>query len=141
MTTEKSRRRFEEGLKKYNLTLEEIQDGPWQYIGGNQGRHCEYYKLIYGWEPELDHEWVGECVCGHEITENCYISNGDETLILGNCCIKRFVPKSGRTCELCSKPHKNRIVDRCNDCRKGRCDLCFTSIKPSYKICFSCKFK
>jgi hypothetical protein len=36
---------------------------------------------------------------------------------LGNSCIKRFIKKSGRTCETCGEPHKNRKVNMCNKCR------------------------
>jgi len=46
-------------------------------------------------------EWVyqggnfhdsSHCICGHEIFENCPVSNRENgnTLIIGNCCIKKF---------------------------------------------------
>jgi hypothetical protein len=51
------------------------------------------------WEEAKD-EWVlsnifekwTECICGHPILENCEIINlkTDETVIVGNCCIRQF---------------------------------------------------
>ena len=80
------------------------------------------------------------CVCGHKIKENCYITKDDSLLVLGNCCIKKFLPNSGRTCENCDKPHRNRKVNRCNSCRIGVCDDCNTKCNPDYKTCYNCYF-
>jgi hypothetical protein len=110
-------KRFIEGLKNYNLTYDEIVNGNWKYCGGRSGRHLNYFKLSCK-DEELP-EQVNECVCGHKISENCYITNGEEILILGNCCIIKFIPKSSRTCEKCESPHKNRKVNQCNRCRSG----------------------
>ena len=83
------------------------------------------------------------CVCGHYIEENCFITNDVDIIVLGNCCIKKFLPenKSSRTCEKCKEPHKNHIVNRCNDCRYGLCDKCNIKINPKYKICAKCDTK
>jgi hypothetical protein len=109
--------KFIKGLKNYNLTIDDIENSGFKYCGGNKGRHLNYYKLIYG-NREIPYI-IENCVCGHNIKENCYITNGDITLTLGICCIKKFLPgyKQGRTCEKCEKPHKNRICNTCNDCR------------------------
>jgi hypothetical protein len=50
-------------------------------------------------------------------------------VVLGNCCIKRFIPKdlASKTCSVCKKPHRNRRVDKCNGCRD---DLCITCNRP-----------
>ena len=165
MTTMNLRKRFINGLKEYNLTEEEIKN--WKYCGGNQGRHFNYFKLSC---PNEDlPEQVDECVCGHYIQENCYITNGDEILILGNCCIKKFIPKSGRTCDDCGKPHQNRVINKCNDCRPknisknktcedcgkphqnylvnkcndcrvGVCNECSSRCNPKYKLCYTCYY-
>ena len=132
-------KKFIKGLMEYNLSIEEIQNGDWKYCGGDKGRHLNYFKLTC---PEDDLPgWTNECVCSHAIVENCYITDGDNILILGNCCIKKFMPEglSGRTCSLCDAPHKNRIVDRCNDCREGLCDGCGKTINSNYKKCWQCK--
>jgi len=85
-------------------------------------------------------EPTDECVCGHHIAENCYITDGERILILGICCIKKFIPKNTRTCEKCEEPHKNRIVNRCNNCRIGVCDNCSKNCNESYKKCYNCAF-
>ena len=131
--------RFIKGLQNYNVTYDEIKNGKWKYCGGNKDEHFNYFKLVF---PNYDiPPYTNECICEHNIIENCYITNGEEILILGNCCIKKFISKSSRTCELCQKPHKNRIVNRCNDCRKGLCDNCGKTCNEKYKKCYDCAFK
>ena len=112
--------KFIKGLQKYNLNVEDIKK--FKYCGGNQGRHYNYFKLFFeetlkknpGWYPELKNE----CICDHHIQENCYIINNSGLILtIGNCCIKKFILKKYRTCEICECPHKNRIVNKCNDCR------------------------
>ena len=133
--------RFLEGLKKYNISIQEIEDGEWKYCGGNKpGRRLNYFNM----HPKLvQPEHVSECVCGHKIKEQCYLVNSEgKILVLGNCCIKRFIPPevSGKTCNVCGAPHKNRIVNRCNKCRVGVCDKCDRPCNPKYKVCYNCKF-
>ncbi len=130
--------KFIRGIEKYGLTYDEIRVNNWKYCGGNTGRHLNYFKLCCRNEDLPDK--VDECVCGHRIEENCYITDGDQFLVLGNCCIKKFIPKSSRTCEKCGEPHNNRVVDRCNNCRKGLCDECGKVCKISYKKCYKCAF-
>jgi hypothetical protein len=132
--------RFIEGLKKYNLTPDDIANNNWRYCGGNAGSHLNYFNLVKDSDslqmpPEAD-----KCICGHRIQDNCYITDGSEIMVLGNCCIKKFVSKSTRTCSECGEPHKNRIVNRCNDCRIGICDGCDREIDDRYKTCYRCKF-
>jgi hypothetical protein len=131
---------FIEGLSKYNVTLPELQAN-YKYCGGNRGSHLKYFKLVHGYNwigmlPAV----VGECVCKHKISENCFITDGTNLIVLGNCCIHRFMPKSGRTCEICDESHKNRVCNRCNSCRKGKCDGCGKKIDSTYKKCYNCKF-
>lgn len=128
--------RFMKGLKDHNINNKEIKDGDWKYCGGDQGRHLNYFNLTHK-NKDIPHH-VDKCICGHHIEENCFISNNDRIIVLGNCCIKRFIPKSTRTCSECSEPHKNRIVDRCNECRIGICDECDCDIDVKYKKCYNC---
>jgi hypothetical protein len=138
-------KQFINGLKKYNLKPEDMIN--WRYAGGQGGgaknsiRHENYFHMRFpNYEfPDL----TDECVCGHTIKENCYIANDDEELlIIGNCCIKRFLPNenTGRTCEICKKPHKNRKNNRCNECRIGLCNDCGKEC-GDYKKCAKCFFK
>jgi hypothetical protein len=118
--------RFIKGLREFNLTLKEITENNWYYCGGDKNQHLNYFKLSC---PEDDlPPFDNKCVCGHHITTNCYITNGEDLLILGSCCIKKFVPKSSRTCEKCGTSHKNRKVNKCNDCR-STCEKCGASHK------------
>ena len=138
MTTKTLTNKFIEGLKNYGLTYDEIIQSNWKYCGGNRGRHLNYFQLCCKNEDLPDQ--VNECVCGHFIEENCYITDGKRILVLGNCCVKKFISKSMRTCEKCGKPHKNRVVNRCNNCRIGVCDECDKECKEIYKKCYNCNF-
>ena len=130
--------RFIEGLKKYNITYDEIINSGWKYIGGDSGADLRYFKLCCKGREMPKHE--DYCVCGHAIKNNCYINHGEQILILGNCCVKKFIPQSSRTCESCNKTHKNRIINKFNDCRKGFCDICGIRVNEKYKKCFTCTF-
>ena len=81
-------KRFSNGLKRYNITTEEIRDN-WKYCGGDKGRHLNYYQIVCPDEEPPDKE--DRCICGHRIKENCYITDGNLILTLGNCCVKRFL--------------------------------------------------
>lgn len=127
---------FLKGLKEYGLTYEDIIKSNYRYCGGSSGRHLNYFKLISPNEelPDL----TDECVCGHHIKENCYITNGEEILILGNCCIKKFIHYKNRTCELCNNTHSNRKKNRCNNCRNKICDKCDAQHNNKNKLCNKC---
>lgn len=125
---------------KEGVTREELER-IWRYAGGDRGSHYNYFRLVYrgrGVAPEH----AEYCFCETKIKENCYISNGERILPIGNCCIKRFMPEGmrGRTCERCDAPHRNRIVNRCNDCRRGLCDRCDVVIPKNKKVCDTCRF-
>ena len=115
--------RFSKGLLEYNLTLDEIITSGWKYCGGDTGRHAKYFKISC--PNDIRPEHTNNCVCGHFIKRNCYITNAAETdiIILGSCCIKKFIPKekSGRTCKNCGMSHKNRKYDLCNNCKPSSC--------------------
>jgi hypothetical protein len=115
--------RLAEGLKAYNLSMEEIKEGGWFYCGGDHASHLDYWNLRnetrrllkkkpWSFPPKEDH-----CVCGHFIKHNCYITNKKFILVVGNCCIKRFLTSKERTCEVCRAPHKNRKYNLCDNHR------------------------
>jgi len=39
-------------------------------------------------------EYTNSCMCNHFILENCIVSNGKDVAVVGNCCVKRFMPIS-----------------------------------------------
>ena len=137
--------KFKKGLIENGIT--NIKD--YYYCGGTEGndmRHKNYFKLVFG---DIDYPpYNSECICGHEIKQNCYISKKSNDqfdfntiVILGNCCIKKF-EINGRTCENCNAKHKNRKTNYCNDC-KERCIYCGNTKnkKKSEAICDNCRFK
>lgn len=65
--------KFLKGLKEYG----DIKI--WKYCGGDRGRHLNYFRIACKNEKLPEHE--DNCVCGHDIVENCYI----------NCYLKEFV--------------------------------------------------
>ena len=127
---------FINGLMSYNINYDEITSGKWKYCGGNVGTHLNYFQICH--QNRVLPPFTDYCVCGHKIFINCYITNNETILVLGNCCIKKFIQQSSRTCEKCGQPHKNRIVNRCHHCRSGVCDSCHKVCHPKYKKCFNC---
>jgi hypothetical protein len=114
--------RLAKGLQNYDLSLDEIKNGSWFYCGGDSGKHLSYWLLRNATKRALKKkEWSmppheDHCACGHFIEKNCYISNKKQILVIGNCCIKKFLKAKERTCELCGNEHKNRRWNLCNNC-------------------------
>ena len=136
-TSDRFLKRVENELSEYGMTLKDLEG--WEYCGGTKDQHLTYFRMRFGNIPLPEH--VNKCLCRHPIVENCYITDGKEILVLGNCCIKRFVPKCTRTCEICGDPHKNRTINRCNICRdKGFCKKCKKKIDLKYTLCYTCKY-
>lgn len=130
-------KRFLTGLKDiYDLTFEDIKN--WEYAGSDSPNN-KYYRLRFPKSTKLpEHE--DNCVCGHPIIKNCYITDDRRVLVVGSCCVEKFMPNGlKRLCSQCDKPHRNRKINKCNDCRKGYCDDCNTTIDYKYKICYWCK--
>ena len=125
-------KRFKEGLKKYNLTTNEIENS-------------DYRQVIKEFLIKSNKEvppFTDRCVCGHKIEQQCYIHSkkNNNTLVLGNCCVKKFIPKErrGKTCDDCGKHHKNKKVNKCNDCRDWNCSNCGKQCNEGYYKCFDC---
>jgi len=138
--------KFIKGLQNHNLSYEDIKNNNWTYCGGDTKSHFEYFKIFFKHTDTPTPK--SKCICGHAIKENCYITDRKEILTLGNCCIKKFMPKgkSGRTCEDCGKPHRNRKDNKCHDCREikyntpieNRCRKCDIKCNSKYKYCYNC---
>ena len=129
--------RFKKGLENEGIPLEDIDNGTWKYAGGDRREHVRYFRQCSFKIPAPPHkEW---CICGQKIDHNCFITNLKRLVVIGNCCIKKFLAKCGRTCELCGEPHKHRIGNLCKACRVGRCWICGDTVKKQYKRCLPCK--
>ena len=137
--------RFIEGLKAYNISYEDILNGKWRYCGGDEDRN--YFNLFFKNKDKPKIVRKTACVCEQEIIHNYYITDGNDILILGSTCIKRFLPNNSRTCDDCGSSHKNRKVNRCKDCRLKKCDDCDRPYRsapdttgPLIRRCLYCKF-
>ena len=124
-------RNFCDGLDSLGLTYAEVKRD-YKYSGGTKGRHKNYFDLCFPTETRPRRR--RHCLCNHPIDENCYLSKDfdiDTLIIVGNCCIKKFIDKSSRTCTHCEAPHKNSSLNYCNDCKEY--------IKRGYtEKCLSC---
>jgi len=125
---------------QYGLTYSDLIQ--FKYGGGNGNnsnsdkRHSNYFNLVFG-----DNEYpdkTDRCPCGHRIKENCYIykenSSEYQLVILGNCCIKKFIPKSSRTCKKCEMPHKNRKWNLCKNCKKEEIEIEKEKIRENERL-------
>lgn len=117
----------------------------WEYAGGDTGRHFNYFKIKFppgtGFPP-----YATECICEHPIKENCFIQcklNRDMLLVVGNCCIDTYFDTAdkGRKCEDCGARHRNRIDNKCNECRKTECTRCKLRFKGKGTLCHVCRFQ
>ena len=129
--------------QKYNISFESFSND--FYFCGNNGDKKNYFYKIF---KNLDFpEFEDKCLCNTNIKKNCYVYNKTtkHIIILGSCCIKKFC-KYGikQTCDLCNKPHKNRIGNKCNECRlikklySGFCIDCNKVIDRKYLKCYIC---
>jgi hypothetical protein len=131
---------FEKGLIEYGLSLEDIQS--WEYCGGNENAYFNDFVKMFGHmaHPECE----VNCVCGHKIVTNCYITNKDFTptkkmkkiqyqnkeipiLIVGSCCVKQFMEGTKLKCEVCGKLHRR------NKCKTNLCSQCDKKIRLETK--------
>jgi hypothetical protein len=96
---------FVKGLLDYGFTYQHVK-ATFYYCGGSKGRHLNYWRQRYKNTPLPESE--SKCLCGHSIVENCYITDGINLFVLGNCCIKKFIIKSGRTCSKCGRNRRNQ---------------------------------
>jgi len=122
-------KRFLTGLNKYELNYEDIKNN-WYYIGGESGQHLNYFKRNYKNDILPDHN--GNCICGHKIKNNCFISDGEFVLSIGESCINKFIPKNEKICSTCGIRHRNRKDNNCVKCRKK-----FRLIKKECVITFN----
>jgi len=113
---------FLEGLKEYEIGYDEIQD--WEYCGSNKGLQLQYFVLKFPYKNIPYRAY--NCVCGNNIIHNYYITDGDNIIILGDCCIKYFASKSVTT---------NTLV-------KNVCLTCgFKNRSGEDEDCYKCKLK
>lgn len=106
--------RFKDGIRRIGYDPQDVINN-WRYFGGDYDSHLKYYIMVSNNEtlPQKEHT----CVCGQKIKRNCYLEKDSDIIVLGSCCIKRFINKSSRTCSVCGANHKNRKHNFCNLCK------------------------
>lgn len=131
------------GFIELGLDPDDIKEN-YKYSGGDYDSHLNYFNLIF--KKNISYiQKSKQCVCKVKIIHNCYITKNndiDTLIIIGNCCIKRFMKYTGRTCDDCDEPHRNSSMNKCNECKKKyrKCE-CGNIINKKYKSCFVCKNK
>lgn len=133
-------KKISKNLKKLDITFEEFQNDFRRAGGYNPNDERKDAILKREWEQTFKNKerptHVNHCLCNHYIEDNRYIKhfkNNDTILILGSCCIKRFMKYCSKMCEICDKPHKNRKDNKCNKCRnKAICPDCNEIYKLNY---------
>jgi hypothetical protein len=112
--------RFIRGLENYDLTADEIKN--WTYVGGGHTTNRELHKILdqkfkVNFPTSDPIELEDTCVCGHPIQQNAFISDGERILVLGSCCVKRFLTTgTKKTCRKCKKPYRGCYLE-CKSCR------------------------
>ena len=85
--------RIEKSLNQIGLTFTDLKS--YLKIGSsNLGRRDAVFKSYFGNDAKMPRH-VESCLCGHEITEQCYLcpegsTNIDDILIVGNRCIHKW---------------------------------------------------
>lgn len=126
-------KKFLDGLKRLGFTYEEFIDN-WKYCGGDFDGHLIVYRALYPEWNICPHS--SYCICGHFLKNNCFVTDGESFLIIGSCCINRFLPRL--KCSICKCHLKNSTYSECDSCREfNRCP-CGKSIEKIYKKCYSC---
>jgi hypothetical protein len=141
--------RFIKGLKKkHNLTLQDLEEQKFRYIGGYNTGNRDYSQgdfYLVGMENDKKFTYLcmnkggeenayrfmekwgykNDCICDTPIKVNCFVEslNGN-VLVIGSCCIKRFDGsiEGGMKlrCGECKKIYRFALKDICKDCRKKR---------------------
>ena len=90
--------RIENSLNKIGLTFTDLK-GYLKVGSSKYGNRDSAFKSYFGNDAKISRH-VESCICGHEITEQCYIcpegsENIDDVIIVGNRCIHKWGYDSG----------------------------------------------
>lgn len=137
----KLKTKFIKGLACYDITFDYFVKN-YRYYGGdgrNSISHLRYFNIKTGRDVECREktniEYSKNCICSHEIKENCYVRDDitGRILVVGNCCIKKFCENPTRTCDICGASHKSYKNNLCKTCNKKD-----QLQKGLIKVCISC---
>tara|TARA_R110000796_G_scaffold175748_2_gene292733 strand:- start:162 stop:866 length:705 start_codon:yes stop_codon:yes gene_type:complete len=102
----------------YGATKEDIKN-VWEYEGRIQTLIKENKRNVYGDNKVRNSfgtftdipEPTTKCMCGHEIVDNCVVSNGVYMCIVGNCCANKFMNHVAKNLK---ERHKTKMTTRKN---------------------------
>jgi hypothetical protein len=80
---------FENFKTLYGADVEQLNK-KWHYHGSLKNK-ADKGNNIHLLKTPLP-EYTSSCICGHYINENCIVSNGKYSCVVGNCCVKKFMP-------------------------------------------------
>ena len=137
---------FIDNMKEEGYTIKELND--FVYIGGSgyyTNDHTradneigfkdtpQYNYYMRFWKDYLTMKEIrkvrpdtNKCICGHDIMENCWLikENGntiDIAPVIGNCCIKNFLPELKiKHCDICNAEHNRWKYSVCKECEKKK---------------------
>src|SRR5690606_38727443 len=93
-------------------------------------------------------EHKDSCICDTDIVYNHFVTNRarDRVIVVGKCCIDKFLGPNRKRCEVCYEPHRNRKRNLCGECIKkyDTCIDCHENLEwgDRYRaegLCLGCK--
>lgn len=104
-------------LEKKGLKYDDFRK--YHYAGSDNVSGMEYYRKLF---PDRDYpKHIEYCLCNTKIKNNYYITDDTNILVLGSCCIKKFVDTGlKKVCSNCKSVHRNRKDNYCNACRSKK---------------------
>lgn len=121
--------KFREEILKYSVQNSDYNKAKHEWVRaggfhpkkdeGNGQTSFNYYKAYFS-NKFSQPEYETRCICTHDIVHNCYIYNqyNKKAVVVGNCCIKRFLDNIHKSCEVCQNFHKRTKANICNACEK-----------------------
>lgn len=115
------------GMKKLGYTKKQAKE--FRYCGADTNDTTRNYWNLTSKNKQLPAKKY-KCICGKNITNNYYITNDKDVLIICSNCNKNNIKHNKKSCEKCGENHRNIKDNFCNACRKDRieyfdqCDLC-----------------
>src|ERR1700710_2007566 len=102
-----------------------------------------YEDAIKEWIPSFLGSSDGpksQCICTHEITENCHVQNlhSGKILVVGNVCINKFFPRPA-ILKFEQLQHERRLEERkTKDCETEGCNSRIAKIHVTRTVCNRC---
>ncbi len=136
--------RFRNGMRNLGITPEEQADkSNFQYYGGDYLSYDADFVCIQNQStvPIPRPKKTFRCVCGQKIEKNAYVKYRDMIIVLGSCCINRYMPDvSCRRCVECGERNRRRVINRCTTCSETMCDRCNgPKTNARMRLCDSCR--